>query len=136
MGPSRRWVKTLDAGDCAQQARHGMERNLAGVRFAECGEHVYTMSICHRRNFTHQTAFADAGRADHADYGAVAITCTVQQAFNGGHFPLPTDQVRLRQWRPSCYQVISVDNVTEVEQRQQGGHARNLVHRIPAFLAI
>ncbi len=26
---------------------------------------------------------------------AVALDCTVQQAFNGGHLPPPTDQIRL-----------------------------------------
>ena len=34
--------------------------------------------------------------ADHADHRAVAIECTLQQAGNCGHFPPPTDQIRLR----------------------------------------
>ena len=50
---------------------------------------------CHRRNFTHQTAFAYARRADHADHSAVPVDCTVQQAFDGGHLPPPTDQIGL-----------------------------------------
>ena len=35
-------VKTLDAGGRAQQPRNGMEWDLAGVRFAEGGEHLHT----------------------------------------------------------------------------------------------
>ena len=64
-----------------------MEGNLAGVRFAEGGEHVHIMRICHCRNLAHETALADAGRADHADHRAVAIDCTLQQALQRRTFP-------------------------------------------------
>jgi hypothetical protein len=113
-----------------------MEGDLAGVRFAEGGEHVDITGICHRRNFTRKTAFADARRADHADHRAVAIECTLKQACNGGHFRLPTDQIRLRPWRPNGYRVIFVDNFVEVEQRQQGGHAGKVRDRIPTRPAL
>ena len=35
------------------------------------------------------------GEPDHADHRAVAVDCALQQALNGGHLPLPTDQIRL-----------------------------------------
>jgi hypothetical protein len=108
-----------------------MEGDLAGVRFAEGAEHVNIMGICHCRNFSHETAFAYASRADDADHRAVATDCTLQQPCDDGHFPLPTDQIRLRQWRPNCYRVIVFGNVVEVEQRQQGGHVGKLGYRIP-----
>src|SRR6478672_4281071 len=72
-----------------------MEGDLAGVRLAECGEHVDITGVCHRRNFAHQTAFADARRADHSDHSALPSDCTLQQPLNGGHLPAPTDQIRL-----------------------------------------
>ena len=67
----------------------------AGVRLAEGGEHLDTPGGCHRGDLAHQTALADARRPDHADHRAVAVDCTVQQALDGGHLPLPTDQIRL-----------------------------------------
>jgi hypothetical protein len=94
------------------------------------------MGICHRRNFTHKTAFSYARRAGHADHRAVTIKYTHQQARNGGHFPLSTDQIRLRRWRPNCYRVIVFGNVVEVEQRQQGGHVGKLGYRIPTRPAL
>ncbi|HTC70871.1 MAG TPA: hypothetical protein VK662_14975 [Acidothermaceae bacterium] len=66
----------------------------------------------------------------------MAIECTFQQTCNGGHFPLSTDQIRLRRWRPNCYRVIFVGNVVEVEQRQQGGHVGKLGYRIPTRPAL
>src|ERR1700739_4168668 len=113
-----------------------MEGNLAGVRFAEGGEHVDVMGICHRRNFTHETAFAYARRADHADHRALAIERTLQQACNGGHFPPPTDQIRLWPWRPNRYWVIFVGNLVTVEQRQQGGYPGKFGYRIPTCPAV
>ena len=106
------------------------------MRLAEGAEHVNIMGICHCRNFAHETAFAYASRAGDANHRAAAIDCTLQQPCNDGHFPLPTDQIRLRQWRPSCYRVIYVGNVVEVEERQQGGHPGKLAYRIPTCPAL
>src|SRR6185312_10822074 len=72
-----------------------MEGDLAGVRLAECGEHVDMTGACHRRQLTHQTAFADAGWPHHTDDCAMAVDCTLQQGFDGGHLPLPTNKIRL-----------------------------------------
>ncbi len=72
-----------------------MEGDLAGVRLAEGGEHLDTTGGRHRRHLAHQTALADARWPHHTDDSAVAVDCTVQQAFNGGHLPPPTDQIRL-----------------------------------------
>jgi hypothetical protein len=71
------------------------EGNLAGVRFAEGHEHFHTTQSGRSRNLADQTAFPDTGLTDHADHRAVALDCTVQQAFNGGHLPPPTHQIRL-----------------------------------------
>ena len=92
-------VKTLDAGGRAQQPRHGMEGDLAGVRLAEGGEHLHTTGARHRRHLAHQTALADARWPHHTDHRAVAVDCAVQQALNGGHLPPPTDQIRLEHAR-------------------------------------
>src|SRR6202022_1453813 len=87
-------VKTLDAGGRAQQPRHGMEGDLAGVRLTEGGENFPTLSARPRCNLTHQTALTDAGWPHHADHSAVAIDRAIQQALDGGHLPPPTDEVR------------------------------------------
>ena len=42
------------------RARDGMEGDLAGVRLAECGEHLHTTTTRHRRHLAHQTALTDA----------------------------------------------------------------------------
>ena len=91
-----------------------MEGDLAGVRLAECGEHVDMTGACHRRNFTHQTAFAYARRADHADHSALPGDCTLQQGFDGGHLPPPTDQIGFS----------AADGVMLIAHAQQaaGGH--------------
>ena len=57
---------------------------------------VRAPSIRHRRHLTHQTALANARRPHHADHRAVAVDGALQQALSGGHFPPPTDQIRLR----------------------------------------
>ena len=53
-------IKTVDTGGRAQQPRDGMEGDLTGVRLAEGGEHLDTASGRHRRDFTHETALANA----------------------------------------------------------------------------
>ena len=88
-------VKTIDAGARTQQPRHGIERDLAGVRLAESGEHLDTTGGRHRRHFAHQTALADARWPHHTDDTALALDCTVQQVLGGEHLPPPTDQIRL-----------------------------------------
>ncbi len=70
-----------------------MERNLAGMRFAEGGEHFHTTATRHRGHLPDQTALAHARWAH--DAHAVALDCTVQQALNGRHLPPPTNQIRL-----------------------------------------
>jgi hypothetical protein len=72
-----------------------VEGDLAGVGFAECGEHLDITGSCHRRDFTHQAALTDARWPHHTDHRAVAVDCAVQQALNGGHFPVPSNQIRL-----------------------------------------
>ena len=61
-----------------QQPREGMERDLARVRVTERREHVDTTRGCHRRDFAHQTALANARWPDHAHHAAMAVGCTVQ----------------------------------------------------------
>ena len=53
--------KTLDTGGRAQQLCDGVEGDLAGVRLAEGAERVHATGGRHRRNFAHETTFADAG---------------------------------------------------------------------------
>ena len=87
--------RSSHAGGRTQQPRHGMERDLAGVRLAEGGEHLHTTATRHRRHLAHQTALADARWSHHTHDRAVALDCTVQHALNGGHLPPPTNQIRL-----------------------------------------
>jgi hypothetical protein len=75
-------VKTLDAGDRTQQPRHGLERDLAGVRLAKGGEHLHTAGGGHRSDFAHQAALTNTWQADHAHHRAVPASGTVQQALD------------------------------------------------------
>ena len=52
-------VQITHAGGCAQQPRHGVKRDVAGVRFAERSEHVDTRARRHRGDLAHQTTLAD-----------------------------------------------------------------------------
>ena len=92
---SRRAVQITHAAGRPQQPRHHLERDVAGVRFAEGAEHLDTAGGCHRGDLSDQTALADARRPHHADHRAAAIDRALQQALDGGHFPAPTDQIRL-----------------------------------------
>ena len=65
------------------------------MRLAKRGEHLHATGTRHRRNFTHETALADARWPHHADHSAVALNCTLQQVVDGGHLPPPPDQSRL-----------------------------------------
>ena len=47
------FIKTLDAGGCAEQPRHRMEGDLAGARLTERGEHLGTARRGHGRKFVH-----------------------------------------------------------------------------------
>jgi hypothetical protein len=49
-GASGLWVKTGDARCRTQQPRDDMERDLAGVRFAEGGEHLLSCRADPRRS--------------------------------------------------------------------------------------
>src|SRR6516165_4340308 len=93
-----------------------MEGHLAGVRLAECGEHLHAMATRHRRSLTHETALTDARRPYETYDCAVAIDRALQQALNGGHLPLPTNEIRLR----------TPDSVMPIPHAQQpiGGHRR------------
>src|SRR6516165_7638254 len=72
-----------------------MEGHLAGVRLAECGEHLHAMATRHRRSLTYETALTDARRPYETYDCAVTVDGALQQALNGGHLPAPTDQLRL-----------------------------------------
>src|SRR6476619_1292004 len=65
------------------------------MRFAEGCKHLYTPRGCHRGDLAHQAALADTRRAHHRDHRALPVDGTLQQGFNDGHFPTPTDQIRL-----------------------------------------
>ena len=74
------------------------------------------------------------GEPDHADHSAVPVDCTLQQAFNGGHLPPPTDQIGFS----------AADGVMLIAHAQQaaGGHwffgaldpNRSQAHREPLRL--
>ena len=53
-------VEIAHAGGRAQQPRHHVKGDVAGVRFAEGGEHLDTAACGQRGDFTHQAGFADA----------------------------------------------------------------------------
>src|SRR6516162_3535781 len=72
-----------------------MEGDLTGVRLAKRGEHLHSTGTRRRRNFTHETALADAGWPHEAYDGAVAADRTLQQVVDGEHLPPPPDQIRL-----------------------------------------
>jgi hypothetical protein len=91
-----------------------MERDLAGVGFAECGKHLDTPGGGCRHDFSDQTAFADPRGSYHGDHRAVTVDNTFQQTLDGGHLPTSTYQSRLS----------TRDGTIPVGQAQQlpGGH--------------
>jgi hypothetical protein len=70
----------------------------------------------HRRRLAHQTALPDTRWSHHIDHCAVAIDGALKQALDGGHFPLPTNKIRLS----------TPDGVMLFAHAQQltGGHRR------------
>src|SRR6516162_9437193 len=93
-----------------------MEGDLAGVRFAEAGEHLHTPGRCHSRDFTHQTALANARWPHHADHRAVPVDGALQQPLDGRHLPPPTDQIRLS--------TVDAATLFTYAQQSTGGHRR------------
>ncbi len=87
-------VEIGNTRDCAQEAGNHVERDVAGVRFADCGEQLdSTFGGC-LRNIAHQTGLADACLSNDPDDTAVARNGTVQEALDSRHLPPPTDEAR------------------------------------------
>src|SRR4029077_18768261 len=87
-------IKTFNSGGRTQELSDRIERNLAGVGFAEGGEHLDSTCYGHSRNLAHQTAFTDTRRSHHSDNSAVTVDCSDQQPLDGRHLRAPTDQIR------------------------------------------
>jgi hypothetical protein len=90
-----RVIQVADPNDRTQHLRCGVERNLAGVRFAIRSEDVHPATSRERRGFADDPALAYAGRPDDADDASLALACLVQDPGERTQFPIAANEGRL-----------------------------------------
>ncbi len=89
---------TLEVSHAAgrpQQPRHGMERDVARMGFAEGPKHLDPATGRKRRGLPGHPGLADARRSHHIPDTTAATDCAVHEGVECGHFPSPADQARL-----------------------------------------
>ena len=88
-------VEVGHAGARAQQPRHGVERDVTGVGFAEGPKHLDPATGRQRRGLPGHPALADARRSHHIHDTTAATDRAVHHGVERRHLPAPTDQARL-----------------------------------------
>ena len=88
-------IKVGHAGARPQQSRHRLERNVAGVGFAEGPKHLDPTAGRQLHDLPRHPALADARRSHHVHDATVAADRAVDDRVEDRHLPVPADQAGL-----------------------------------------
>ncbi len=97
---SGRSIQAGCTGDVEQQFGDGVQRQVRGVRFAECRKHLGAGILGLRCQFPNDTTLADTGRPDESHDAAVAVDRPRKDTGERAHFPLSADETRFGSGQP------------------------------------